>query len=227
MHQSLIEQLSQQIKIAPLNIIREYLEMEVMHNLSQTDLSTRIIFYGGTALRLAYGSFRFSEDLDFLFLRHYQKDKKILKDVLTKTASENPGLKVEQVYDKRYTLFGLLHIKNPILKHPIRLKIEITKKKNGLKAENLLLISPVSTLEPIIKTATMESLQKTKISAIKNRNQTRDWFDLWYLNQKLKQDFKPSNKFPFNPLEFKNELKRWLPRDKWIIINTALSYYYA
>ena len=51
LNQDLIAKLAREQKIAPLNIIREYLEMETLFYLSQTKLSERLIFYGGTALR--------------------------------------------------------------------------------------------------------------------------------------------------------------------------------
>ena len=62
---SLIEKIARDLKIAPLNIIREHLEMETLYYLAESKLSENLIFYGGTVLRLAYNSFRFSEDLDF------------------------------------------------------------------------------------------------------------------------------------------------------------------
>lgn len=82
LNQYLAEKLAKEQKIAPLNIIREYLEMEVLHYLSRSKLADNIIFYGGTALRLAYQSFRFSEDLDFLFIKNLKTDKKELKQAL-------------------------------------------------------------------------------------------------------------------------------------------------
>jgi len=54
---SLIEKMARDLKIAPLNIIREHLEMETLYYLSQSKLSENLIFYGGTALRLGYNSF--------------------------------------------------------------------------------------------------------------------------------------------------------------------------
>ena len=51
LNQYLLERLSRELKIAPLNVIREHLEMEVLYYLSQSSLSNDIIFYGGTALR--------------------------------------------------------------------------------------------------------------------------------------------------------------------------------
>lgn len=226
LNQYLIEKLAQEQKIAPLNIIREYLETEVLFYLSQTKLSERLIFYGGTALRLAYKSFRFSEDLDFLFKKVSPRDKQELTKALRAVVQANDNVKLEEVVDKRQTLFGLLHIKNNLLKHPIRLKIEISKKANGVKAENLLLISPTSNKEVIFQTATLTALHQLKKKAITSRNLPRDWFDYWYLSQKLNIS-KPeiSKKFPFSSQEFGRELKRWLPADKWKIIKTVINFY--
>ncbi|KKQ77698.1 MAG: hypothetical protein US99_C0035G0007 [Candidatus Daviesbacteria bacterium GW2011_GWF2_38_6] len=222
---SLIEKMARDLKIAPLNIIREHLEMETLYYLSQSKLSENLIFYGGTALRLAYNSFRFSEDLDFLFIKKLKDSKKELSQALKLVAANNPGVKVEEIFDKRQTLFGLLHIKHELLKHPIRIKIEICKKKNGVETENTLLISPTSNKEIIFPTATSESIFKAKKEAIKNRETARDWFDFWYLANKLKSEEKINKKFPFAEKEFKNELKRWLPQDKWKIIDTIIKFY--
>ena len=225
LNQYLIEKLAKDLKIAPLNIIREYLEMEILYFLSRSKLSENIIFYGGTALRLAYQSFRFSEDLDFLFVKNLRSDKKELVKVLQLATEKNQGVSLEEVIDKRLTLFGLLHIKNELLKHPIRIKIEISKRKNGIKSENALLTSPVSNKEVIFRIADLESIYKLKKKAIKNRNMPRDWFDYWYLNQKLHQDKMINKKFPFNKNEFSRELKRWLPQDKWQAIDMAVKFY--
>ena len=119
----------------------------------------------------------------------------------------------------------MLHVQNKLLKHPIRVKIEINKKKNGIKAENLLLTSPISNKEVIFKIVTIESIYELKKEAIKNRNMPRDWFDYWYLNQKLNQKDKINKKFPFNKKEFARELKRWLPQNKWPLINMAIKFY--
>ncbi len=225
LNQYLIEKLAEDLKIAPLNIIREYLEMEALHYLSKSELADNIIFYGGTALRLAYQSFRFSEDLDFLFLDNAKAGARKLKSALQAVANRNQGVEIEEVIDKRLTLFGLLHIKHGLLKHPIRIKIEKSKKKNGIASENILLVSPTSNKEVIFRTAKLESIYELKKKAILNRDLPRDWFDFWYLNQKLHQEEVINKKFPFNKNEFARELKRWLPRDKWQSIDMALKFY--
>ena len=213
-----IEKLSKEISIAPLNIIREYYEMEVLDELSRNELSERIVFYGGTAIRLAYNGFRFSEDLDFIFSKELKKDEKELTNILKNIADKNPGVKVEEIINKRNTLFGLIHISHDLLKHSIRLKIEISKKDHDQESQYLLLKSPTSILNPIINTSTKKSLLENKIEAIKNRNEPRDWFDFWYLSKELKYNKKKIPLFPFNKKEFENELKRWLPKNYWKVI---------
>lgn len=225
LHQYLIEKLAGELKIAPLNIVREYLEMETLYRLSETELSENLIFYGGTALRLAWESFRFSEDLDFLMAKTSPSNKKILKSALEKVVADNKGVSLEDLYDKRNTLFGLLHVTSDFLKHPIRIKIEISKKKNGLKFENRLLSSPVTVKNVIFPTANQESILKLKEKAIKSRSVPRDWFDYWYLCQKTKRKNELGVGFPFNENDFSREMRRWLPRNNWKIVDTVIIFF--
>ena len=164
--------------------------------------------------------------MDFLFKKQTTADKKELTAALQAVAQTNEGVSLEEIKDKRQTLFGLLRIKNSFLKHAIRIKIEISKKTNGVKTENLLLISPTSSKEVIFQTATLDSLFQLKKQAIISRNLPRDWFDYWYLSQKLNLAEPQFNKkFPFAKPEFGRELKRWLPADKWPIIKTVINFY--
>lgn len=225
LNQYLIKKLAVDLQIAPLNIVREYLEMEVLYYLSQSILSKNLIFYGGTALRLGYHSLRFSEDLDFLLIKKLKSDKDELRNVLELVAKNNSGVSVEEIFEKRWTLFGLLHIKNELLKHPIRIKIEISKKKNGIKKENILISSNVSNKEIIFRVAKLDSLYHLKEQAIKNRNMPRDWFDYWYISQKLQKVNELDKIFPFSKNEFVNELKRWLSKNQWGIIETIINFF--
>lgn len=225
--QVFIENKTLELNIAPLQVIREFYEMETLHFLSRSPLSEKLIFYGGTALRLSYNSFRFSEDLDFWIRKPGSNDKKELSEVFKNITNANTGVTVEEVIDKRWTLFGLLHFNEKFLKHPFRIKIEINKKKNGIESENRLLSSPVSNKEVIFRTTTLNSLLKLKENAIKSRNVPRDYFDYWYIAHKLKIDINEIKNFPFNPKEFEREMKRWLPKDKWKIIGPIIKFYVA
>ena len=217
MDQYLLEKLSQGIKISPLNLIRENAEVAFLDKLGQSNLSKSVIFYGGTSLRLGYGSPRFSEDLDFLMVEKVSEQglKKIIENLL----SENSNFSLEDIKEKRNTLFALLKLAHPILKHRLSIKIEMSKKKDGVQSEYLPLASPCSHLTPIILTARIEALKVLKESAIRGRKEPKDWFDLWYILKYLKEPFKPPVPFPFNFKEFKRELKRFLPQNKWVLID--------
>lgn len=221
MDQYNLEVLSKKLKIASLNIVREEIEIEILNTLSQSKLMDRLVFYGGTALRLGYGSPRFSEDLDFLMIKKITASG--LKKVLTILAQKQPEVGLKDIKEKRNTLFALLNVKYPFLKHPLNIKIEIAKRKNGIIYEYIPLVSPCSQLRPLVLTATIESLEKLKEITISKRKEPRDWFDIWYIKKYLKKPFDVKENFPFDKKEFGRELKRFLPQDKWIIIDQLLT----
>jgi len=47
------------------NLLREYLQYKILEIIFNSDLSHKLAFLGGTALRILYDNNRFSEDLDF------------------------------------------------------------------------------------------------------------------------------------------------------------------
>ena len=47
------------------HILKEYVELLALEHLSQSSFAPKLVFIGGTCLRLVYGIDRFSEDLDF------------------------------------------------------------------------------------------------------------------------------------------------------------------
>lgn len=220
MDQHYLQILASRIKIAPELILREYFEMAILQTFSETNLTKKMIFYGGTALRLAYGGPRFSEDLDFLMI------KKITEKELEKNFHEicdkYSELSLVEVKMKRNTLFGLMKIRHPSLKHPRHIKIEICKKENKIQSEYKILHSDCSNYSPLIQTITIESLEKLKINAIKNRKEPRDWLDLWFISNILRKNFKAPVNFSFHKNEFIREMKIFLPMNKWQIIEEII-----
>lgn len=220
MDQHNLQILTLKIKIAPEHILREYFEMAILQNFSETNLTKKMILYGGTALRLAYGGPRFSEDLDFLMIKKITKNE--LEKNLFEICNKYSELSVVEVKMKRNTLFGLLKIRHQSLKHPRHVKIEICKKGNGIQKEYKILHSDCSNFSPLIQTITIESLEKLKINAIKNRKEPRDWLDLWFISNILKKKFEVPVNFPFHKNEFAREMKIFLPKNKWQIIEEII-----
>ncbi|MBI5399435.1 nucleotidyl transferase AbiEii/AbiGii toxin family protein [Candidatus Saganbacteria bacterium] len=220
MEQVQLNQLATELKIAPLSLLREEAEMLVLEILSKSDLPKSLIFYGGTALRLAYNCPRFSEDLDFLLTDSISE--KALEATLLKVVELEPRLSLEDIKDKRQTLFALLKYRSENLKHPFSIKIEMAKRKNGISKEFRPLASPCSVFQPVLYVADLPSLYKTKQWAIAGRNMARDWFDLWYLAKLLRRPFVVESQFTIAPAEFKREMRRFIPANQWQLIDQVL-----
>ncbi|MCK5510446.1 nucleotidyl transferase AbiEii/AbiGii toxin family protein [Candidatus Parcubacteria bacterium] len=200
-------------------IIREEAEMIFLDKLANDDFGTKIIFYGGTALRLAYNSPRYSEDIDLIL----NKTAKYIEfeNFLRKIIKENNNWKLKDIKDKRNTWFGLVNVSDKKLKHNFSLKIEIRKPKEKLKlkTELLLIKSPVSILSPLLLVPTLNELKNLKIAAILDRKKARDIFDLWYIAKLQRKnfifDYKIAN---YTKRHFKNELQVFLPKKYYKII---------
>ncbi|MFQ3579354.1 MAG: nucleotidyl transferase AbiEii/AbiGii toxin family protein [Bacteroidales bacterium] len=55
----------QYLRVYKRNILREYLQYKILDIIFSSEYGTKLIFMGGTAIRIVYDNTRFSEDLDF------------------------------------------------------------------------------------------------------------------------------------------------------------------
>ena len=76
------------------HILKEYVELVALEHLSQSAYAPRLVFIGGTCLRLVHGIDRFSEDLDFDCKDLPQEDFMKMTDMLVEHLRAN-GLLVE------------------------------------------------------------------------------------------------------------------------------------
>lgn len=124
---------------------------------------------GGTLLYILYNLPRFSVDLDFDLLKESDEKKvldrigKLLKDFGT----------VEQLTNKKYTLFGLVNYE----KGQQSLKIEISKRNLGSKYE------VTNYLGVPIQTMVKGDIFANKLTALLTRKKpaNRDIFDTWFM----------------------------------------------
>jgi predicted nucleotidyltransferase component of viral defense system len=201
-------------------ILREEAEMEILSELAKDKLSAKTVFYGGTALRLAYGSPRFSEDIDLLVIKkiNFSEFKNFVAGLIKK---ENNWV-LKDIKDKRQTMFALIGINDGKLKHSFSVKIELHKpaQKVKLETELSLVKSPLSIAEPLLLVPTLKELKRLKEAALYGRKKGRDVFDLWYITQVLRENFVLPEKIPkYTEREFKNELKVFLPKKYYPVIN--------
>ena len=74
-----ISDLSKFYQIDGFTIIREYLQLVLLNYLYKNKEAEKIFFKGGTAIRLLFGSTRFSEDLDFSVADTQENTLKLMK----------------------------------------------------------------------------------------------------------------------------------------------------
>lgn len=194
-------------------ILREEAELDFLALFAASSLSVKAVFYGGTALRLAYGSPRFSEDIDLFSIKSFKFEefRNFIKEV---GEANKKQWQIRDIKQKRKTMFALFFIKDEKLKHGFSLKIEmhIPIKKVSFESRLALIKSPVSIKEPLLLVPTLNELKKMKEDALIDRKKARDVFDLWYISQLQREPFLLPGKIPiYSKREFKNELQVFLP----------------
>lgn len=215
--------LSRKLQISIDYVAREEYEILLLKELFESEYGTSLVFKGGTALRLAYQSPRFSEDLDFTLIREIDREKFIsfLKQVGKKYSTI---IEVESI-DKFYTVFALARIKEDYLERTFSIKIEVSKRKGewvrGKDYSEKIIKSEITPLTVLAQVATLQRILKEKEDALKNRKVARDVFDYWYINQLLKREIKVDFK-DYNKEQVKAELHKLLSRSFWRVVDSWL-----
>ncbi len=216
--------LAAQQQISIDSIVREEYELLLLKELYESEFGAQLVFKGGTALRLAYGSPRFSEDLDFSAMGEIEAEKFAV--FLQKVANRYPAIANVETHAKFYTLFGSAKIKESFLPRAFQIKIEISKRKSKLVAgqdfSERVIASQHAPLTVLARVATLELILREKKDALKNRRAARDVFDYWFIHQLLKQDAQVDLK-GFDTELAKAELHRLLPRSYWRVVDAWLA----
>lgn len=221
MDEFIAESLSKKLRIAKEPIIREEYEMIFLQALLASKFHQKLIFKGGTALRLAYNSPRFSEDIDFSLLKTV--DSREFVKVVEAASKQLPTVKIKELTEKHFTHFALLQIKEPYLRQAFSLKIEISKRpvkwKEGVDFVVQELRSQIAPLEAVGYVVTLERVFKDKKRMVKERNKARDLFDLWWLGQRLKRKMKIRLK-DGQIKKAKSELNQFLPESMRLVVES-------
>ena len=157
-------------------IEQERFEMEVLDRLNSGRFLSRLIFCGGTMLRICHGLDRYSVDLDFRIL-HPEKASDLfyaLQNHLTR------HYQLKDAADKVHTL--LYELRSPA--YPRSLKIEIRKESEKVKTEQAIAFSPHSTRQVLLRVMTLKAMMASKIAAFIDRGEIRDAFDMEFLVKK-------------------------------------------
>lgn len=226
LEQSLIENQSNKLKTSKENIAREVYEILILQAIGESNIGKNLVFKGGTALRLAYNSPRFSEDLDFSIIEEISFTD--FKNIIEGICSKYKEIELSDLTDKRYTFFAILKIKEDFLPQRFPIKIEISKRKFSSSQkpgfELLPLKSPFLPISVFSNVMSLETILENKLGAVKERIKSRDLFDIWFVSSLLKKpaDFKING---FNKRTIRQELNRYLPKNYYYVTDYLIEKY--
>lgn len=215
----LAESLSRQLRISPEQVVREEHEVLILRELMESLIGSALIFKGGTALRLAYGSPRFSDDLDFSLLVPVAEDT--FNRVAEATAKALSSVDLVEALSKQYTLFALFRVRESFLPYSFSIKVEISTRlestESGQRFELRLLTSPTTPVSVLARVAALDWMWADKQEAFARRKQPRDLYDLWFIAQKQQLPFAP-DLTGIDREVIKRELRKYLPANQWQLI---------
>src|SRR3989344_866538 len=229
-----LEKLSRQYQMGVFpNIVREYFQHIFLSELYKLPDAEKILFKGGTALRIVYGSPRFSEDLDFSLFGIKPADVERFVEGLFASVLviiEKSGIHVELSGKSDATsggYFGAATFK--ILDYqPVAVEINISA-RNGREVNG----EVDSVANDFVPTYTVVHLPQTDLvnekvfDALPKRKKPRDFYDLYFIMRK--RILTPDQKKQLSELKdkiisdaksinFKGELGVFLPADQQDIV---------
>ena len=183
----------------PRHLLREYLQYKILEVIYNSKFGSKLVFLGGTALRIVYSIPRFSEDLDFDNLGLSKEEFSNLSHLIQKEL-EKQGLEVEikltfkeafRCYikiPKLLSSFGLSSLPD----EKIVIQVD-TYLQNFDFNPNIFNLDKFDVYEKI-KVTPIEIILSQKIHTIlgRKRKKGRDFFDVDFLinNKKISPNFK-------------------------------------
>lgn len=177
----LIEEQSRKQQTSKDNVAREYCQHLFLSHLYSHKESEKILFKGGTALRILWLSPRFSEDLDFsgMAISHAHIEDQVQAVC---GALEREGLKMS-IQESKKTSGGYL---GKILFQwaglAISIKLEVSRRRGeSTRALGQTLVQNDYVPSYVICHLSETELVREKMQALIQRGKPRDYFDLYFI----------------------------------------------
>lgn len=188
--QNTIQKLVIQNQTVDINIVREYFQHLFLSQLYKLENSGSLLFKGGTALRIIYGSPRFSEDLDFsIFHVAKHEQKKFEDDLFIAVLSEilKEGVKVELGPKPGRTIegyYGDATFEIPDYQ-PVPVSISISS-RNGrdIRGEVDSIANDFIPTYNVFHLPQEELVEEKIFDALIKRKKPRDFYDLYFIMRK-------------------------------------------
>ncbi|MDO8519530.1 MAG: nucleotidyl transferase AbiEii/AbiGii toxin family protein [Deltaproteobacteria bacterium] len=215
------------------NIIREYFQHIFLERLYRDPQANQMLFKGGTALRIVYGSPRFSEDLDFsIFGSPQAMVPALVEGLLIRVLAglEESGIKVELGTKSQATsggYFGTATLELPGFV-PLGIVLNVSsRQKEKVKGEVDVIAGDFTSTYTLIHLPQERLVEEKVFGALRERKKPRDFYDLYFMMRKgmlsagqkkrlavMREEILQSAK----KADFRRELGVFLPADQQAII---------
>lgn len=178
-------------------ILKEYLECLILDYISKHKIGKKLIFIGGTSLRLIYNIDRFSEDLDFDNIDLTYDEFIELTDDIVRYINKN-GFEANANEKESENIKAFRRTINyPELLYNLdispnkneKLKMKIESQCQGIDYKTEIKFIRKCGFDFPIKVPTIDTLYSMKIGAVLQRSKGRDFYDLLFLQQLTKPNY--------------------------------------
>ena len=175
-----LESLVTKSQTTKINVYREYCQHLFLSFLYQQKDAEKMLFKGGTALKIAYKSPRYSENLDFsLFDIPLRAIENLLLTVIDKL--EKVNLSYDILESKETTGGYLAKLAINLYEENINILIQGSRRKKNSKGADIQLIHNDFIPPYTVLLLSKRQLVEEKIQAAATRSRPRDFFDVYYL----------------------------------------------
>ncbi len=223
-----IQKLAQAWQTTTENVVREYFQQLFLSRLYQENDSDKLLFKGGTALRIIWQSPRFSEDLDFTGVNITIKGiETLMAEALAKMEMEGIQAGIVESKNTSGGYLAIFHFETSEYKSRIQVEVSL---RNGKKRPGTAALVQSDLVVPYtLIHLKQEILVAEKIRACLTRGKARDFYDLYFIlrsRMAFKELFIQDRQLKAKILEvvksgklnFKRELKLFLPVNQHMIV---------
>ena len=211
-------------------VTREYFQHVFMEQLYKIPEADNLLFKGGTALRIVYGSPRFSEDLDFsLYGVEPHVINSFVEDIFVKILDEisRSGINVEIGKNTNPTTDG--YFATAVFQifdfEPVNVELNISSRatKEKIRGEVDSITSDFVPTYSVVHLPQLKMVEEKVFGALRERKKPRDYYDLYFIMRHNMLSAEQKNRLAkvreeiikeADHIDFSKELGAFLPADK-------------
>ena len=195
--QEIKKQYPSHLQVFERAILREYLQIKILQAIFESKKASKLVFLGGTALRIIYGNERFSEDIDFdNFGLSWEEFEKVIQKVKYFLQLEGFEIEIKNIEKGAYHCYirfpELLYQQNLSPYKEEKILIQIDTAAQGYSYQPEIKIINKFDVCTEVRGTPLDTLLSQKIYTAVNRKRAkgRDFFDITFLFAKTKPDFR-------------------------------------